>query len=91
MAELIDGLLELSRVTRAPMKRETVDLTAMVQELEASLRAAQPERAVDFVVAPAMVAMGDAVLLRAVLQSAGQRLEVHRKATPRAHRGGLHF
>jgi PAS domain S-box-containing protein len=69
MAELIDGLLELSRVTRAPMKRETVDLTAMVQELEASLRAAQPERAVDFVVAPAMVAMGDAVLLRAVLQN----------------------
>ena len=69
MGELIDGLLELSRVTRAPMKRETVDLTAMVQELEASLRAAQPERAVDFVVAPAMVAMGDAVLLRAVLQN----------------------
>jgi light-regulated signal transduction histidine kinase (bacteriophytochrome) len=69
MAELIDGLLELSRVTRAPMKRETVDLTAMVQELEASLRAAQPERAVDFDVAPAMVAMGDAVLLRAVLQN----------------------
>ena len=56
MGELIDGLLELSRVTRAPMKRETVDLTAMVQELEASLRAGQPERAVDFVVAPAMVA-----------------------------------
>ena len=69
MGELIDGLLELSRVTRAPMKRETVDLTAMAQELEASLRAGQPERAVDFVVAPAMVAMGDAVLLRAVLQN----------------------
>ena len=69
MGELIDGLLELSRVTRAPMKRETVDLTAMAQELEASLRAGQPERAVDFVVAPAMVAMGDAVLLRAALQN----------------------
>ena len=69
MGELIDGLLELSRVTRAPMKRETVDLTAMAQELEASLRAGQPERAVDFVVAPAMVAIGDAVLLRAALQN----------------------
>ena len=69
MGELIDGLLELSRVIRAPMKRETVDLTAMAQELEASLRAGQPERAVDFVVAPTMVAMGDAVLLRAALQN----------------------
>jgi PAS domain S-box-containing protein len=69
MGQLIDGLLELSRVTRAPMKRETVDLTAVVQELEASLRAGQPERAVDFVVAPGMVAEGDAVLLRAALQN----------------------
>ncbi len=69
MGELIDGLLELSRVTRAPMKRETVDLTAMAQELEASLHAGQPERVVDFVIAPAMVAPGDAVLLRAALQN----------------------
>jgi light-regulated signal transduction histidine kinase (bacteriophytochrome) len=69
MDQLIDDLLELSRVTRAPMRRETVDLTAMAQELEASLRAGQPERAVDFVVAPGMVATGDAVLLRAVLQN----------------------
>jgi light-regulated signal transduction histidine kinase (bacteriophytochrome) len=62
-------LLELSRVTRAPMKRGTVDLTAMAGELEASLLAGQPERAVDFVIAPGMVAEGDAVLLRAVLQN----------------------
>ena len=69
MDQLIDDLLELSRVTRAPMRRETVDLTAMAQELEASLRANQPERVVDFVVAPGMVAQGDAVLLRAALQN----------------------
>jgi len=52
MGELIDGLLELSRMIRAPMKRETVDLTVMAQELEASLRAGQPERAVEFVGRP---------------------------------------
>jgi PAS domain S-box-containing protein len=69
MDELIDNLLELSRVTRAPMKRQPIDLTAMAQEVEASLRTSQPERVVDFVVAPGMVAMGDAVLLRAVLQN----------------------
>jgi PAS domain S-box-containing protein len=69
MGELIDGLLELSRMIRAPMKRETVDLTVMAQELEASLRAGQPERAVDFVVAPGLVVQGDAVLLRAALQN----------------------
>jgi PAS domain S-box-containing protein len=69
MDQLIDDLLELSRVTRAPIKRETVDLTLMAQELEASLRATQPQRAVDFVIAPKMVAEGDAALLRAVLQN----------------------
>jgi light-regulated signal transduction histidine kinase (bacteriophytochrome) len=69
MAQLIDDLLELSRVTRAPMRRETVDLTAVAQELGACLRAERPERVVDFVVAPAMVATGDAVLLRAALQN----------------------
>ncbi len=69
MDQLIDDLLDLSRVTRAPMARETVDLTAMAGELEASLQAGQPERAVDFVVAPGMVATGDAILLRAALQN----------------------
>jgi len=69
MDQLINDLLELSRVTRAPMTRETVDLTAMAHELDASLRARQPERAVDFVVAPNMVAEGDAALLRATLHN----------------------
>ena len=69
MDQLVDNLLELSRVTRATMRRESVDLTAMAQELEASLRSSQPERAVDFVIAPGIVAHGDAVLLRAALQN----------------------
>ena len=69
MGELIDGLLELSRVIRAPMTRDTADLTAMAQEIEATLRAGEPGRAVDFVVAPGLVVQGDAVLLRAVLQN----------------------
>jgi PAS domain S-box-containing protein len=69
MDDLIDDLLELSRVTRTPMKRETVDLAAMALELELGLRAGQPERAVDLVVAPGVVAEGDAVLLRVLLQN----------------------
>jgi signal transduction histidine kinase len=67
MAQLIDDLLELSRATHAPMKRTTVDLTAMAHELEAKLRAGEPERKVDFVVAPGMVADCDAGLLRAAM------------------------
>ena len=69
MDELIDNLLELSRVTRAPMRRQPIDMTAMAQEVEASLRASQPDRVLDFVMAPGMVAVGDAVLLRAVMQN----------------------
>ena len=69
MGRLIDELLALSRVTRAPLERKTMDLTALAQELGERLRAGQPEREVEFVVAPGMVAMGDAVLLHAVMQN----------------------
>jgi PAS domain S-box-containing protein len=85
MAQLIDNLLELSRVTRASMTRETVDLSAIAQELAASLRAERPERAADFVVAPGMVVQGDAVLLRAALQNLLHNAWKFTAKRPRAH------
>ena len=84
MDQLIDDLLELSRVTRLPMRRETVDLTAMAQELEASLRSSRPERVVDFAIAAGIVAMGDAVLLRAALQNLLQNAWKFTGKRPRA-------
>jgi len=69
MAQLIDDLLNLSRVTRKEMRRESVDLTALAQAVVAELQQGQPEREVDFVIADSVVGTGDARLLRVVLEN----------------------
>ena len=67
MAQLIDDLLGLSRVTRSEMSRSTVDLSGMARAVAAELQTSQPERQVEFVIGDALTAEGDAPLLRVVL------------------------
>jgi PAS domain S-box-containing protein len=67
MAELIDDILGLSRVTRGEMRRETVDMTALALVIAEELRSQEPGRRADFVIEPGMVAEGDPALLRLVL------------------------
>jgi len=67
MGELIDDMLELSRVSRAEMRQQAVDLSAIAQTIAAGLRATQPERRVEFIIQPGLSAQGDAILLEAVL------------------------
>jgi PAS domain S-box-containing protein len=69
MGELIDDLLKLSRVTRSEMRRTKVDLSAMATEIAAELDSTQPERQVEWAIAPGLVADGDARLLRIVLEN----------------------
>ena len=70
MGQLIDDLLDLSRVTRSEMQRQTVDLTSMVEAIALELQHTQPERAnVEFVIAPRVVAQGDPRLLRVVFEN----------------------
>jgi len=69
MAQLIDDLLELSRVTRTEMRWEAVDLTAVAREIAEGLQATQPQRVVRFVIADGLTASGDARLLRIVLEN----------------------
>jgi PAS domain S-box-containing protein len=69
MAQLIDDLLNLSRVTRKEMRRESVDLTALAQAVAAELQQGQPERDVELVIADSVVGTGDARLLRVVLEN----------------------
>ncbi len=69
MAQLIDDLLELSRLTRSKMKRETVDLTALVSGITEELCKSQPERRVDFIIQKGVMANGDRQLLRVVLEN----------------------
>ncbi len=67
MDQLIDALLNLSHVTRDPMRREPVDLTALAQAVVNQLREGSPGRKVDVRIAPGLTAVGDARLLRAAL------------------------
>ena len=67
MSELIDALLELSRVTRAEMDRRPVDLSALAAEVFAELQQGDPNRVVKLEITPGLTASGDKGLLRIVL------------------------
>ncbi len=67
MGELIDDLLNLSRVTRADLRRENVDLSEIASSVMSRLREAQPDRDVQVTIAPGLTASADARLAEVVL------------------------
>ena len=69
MGHLIDDLLNLSRVTRSPLRREWVDLSALSAGIVRELRASQPEREVEFVIEEGVTGWGDARLMLVVLEN----------------------
>jgi PAS domain S-box-containing protein len=69
MAGLIDDLLALSRVTRATLSRERVDLSAVAAQVASELRQRDPSRQADFVIGANVQSEGDAHLLRIVLEN----------------------
>lgn len=69
MAELIDGLLRLSRITRAELVREDVDLSALARTVAESLQQSDPNRVVEFIIEPGMRVNADRTLLTVVLEN----------------------
>ncbi|HEY6872706.1 MAG TPA: PAS domain S-box protein [Geobacteraceae bacterium] len=69
MNQLIDTLLDFSRLTRKELHRETIDLSAMAQAVIAELRLADPQRRVSCTIAQGVVVNGDAKLLRVVMDN----------------------
>jgi len=67
MGELIDDLLQLSRVSRAEMRHAIVDMSALAESAIEELRRADPERQVKTDIQPGLEARGDPNLLRIVL------------------------
>lgn len=67
MGQLIDALLQLSRVTRSEMSREQVDLTAIARQIVEELKKTAPERQVDIHIAEGLVAKGDPRLVHVAL------------------------
>jgi len=69
MGNLIDDLLKLSRVTRAPLIRTPIDLSAMVGEIAADLQRRMPERKVDWRLQPGVTIVGDPGLMRIMMDN----------------------
>jgi light-regulated signal transduction histidine kinase (bacteriophytochrome) len=63
----VNDLLNLSRLARREIIRETVDLSAMARAVVDELRRAESARAVDVTIADGLVVYGDSHLLRIVL------------------------
>jgi len=69
MADLIEDLLNLSRMTMAPMHRESVDLTGIAHSISAELMRQDSQRDVDFHIEDSLQANGDSRLLRIVFEN----------------------
>ena len=67
MGQLIDALLQLSRITRAELTREDIDVTALAEEVAADLRQQNPTRNLTLRIQPRMRADADPRLLRVAL------------------------
>jgi PAS domain S-box-containing protein len=69
MGELIDHLLELSRVSLRPVALESVDLSALARQVFAMHQDIDPTRCAKTTIADGIVVWGDASLLRLLLEN----------------------
>jgi PAS domain S-box-containing protein len=69
MDQLIMDLLNLSRVTRAALKRSRVDLSALASDIAAELTRQEPGRTLQFEITAGLEAEGDPALLKIVLEN----------------------
>ncbi len=69
MHRLINDLLELSKVVRAPMHHTTVDLSRMATDIVRWLRESAPDRSTAVVIADNLAVEGDSTLLRIALEN----------------------
>jgi PAS domain S-box-containing protein len=88
MGDLIDGLLSLARVTRSELRRERVDLSGIVRDGVARLRASEPQRTTAVDVQADLHADVDPRLARALIENL---LENAWKFTAKAPAGRIEF
>jgi signal transduction histidine kinase len=69
MSNLIDGLLDLARMSRRELLTQVVDLSALAEDVMRDIRAGDPGRTVEARIAPGLSARADPHMIRQVLQN----------------------
>ncbi len=69
MGQLIDDILNLARVSRGQLRRQPVDLSRIANAVAEALAKAEPERNIEFVIAPNLMANGDPNLLQITIEN----------------------
>jgi signal transduction histidine kinase len=69
MAQLIDDMLNLSRVTRNEMEFREIGLSEMARDIGEKLHKLEPGRRVEIIIEPGMTVRGDERLLRIALEN----------------------
>jgi signal transduction histidine kinase len=69
MGQLVDDLLRLSRLSRADMNLDSVDLGAIAAAVAEQLQAREPGRVMDLIIAPGVTAYGDERLLTVLMEN----------------------
>ena len=85
MAQLIEDLLNLSKVSRGELQRREVDLGQIAREIVADLRQREPERKVEVSVWEGLKAHADGRLMRAALENLIGNAWKFSARTPAAH------
>lgn len=69
LANLIDDILELSRITRSEFTEEIINLSVTAQDIVDNLQREDPDRQVTVKITPDLLCKGDARLLRSALEN----------------------
>lgn len=69
MAELIDDLLNLSRISRSTLQPKFFNLSAAVEDIAQSLQKIHTDRNINFTIAPDLMVEGDPRLLQIALEN----------------------
>jgi len=69
MSQLIEAMLNMSRLTRTELQENIVNLSDLAEVVVHELRKREPDRKVEFIIAKDVKVRGDISLLRAVLEN----------------------
>ena len=73
MGNLIDKILQLSRLSRRGFERVPADISALTREIAVELNDAEPDRPVEVEIEDGLLAQADLALIHSVLQNLSRR------------------